>query len=239
MTGEYRPIPFRWILPVAQLLLCVAILWPLRAELISSARSATHAFFRRNQPTEAPKINLNEILPGLSPDLSNLDAMIAARIYREKVLRDRLWGPVVLNLPAMWLDVINVILAGRKNEWIPVDFSFQYWRVLAWPAVGIFLWWLAGRGVEALIAAFKGFVRPRVTWPEVAAAVLMVIVAGFGLVALFEADVRSDLVFPWRYLCAAGALWLLLGSAIITSRVMQWRLRRRSAAPSNGGALPA
>ncbi len=239
MSSEYRPIPFRWILPVAQLLLCAAILWPLRGELLASVRSSTHAYFIHDEPTDAPKINIRVLYPDLLPDLSNLHAVIEERAYRDRFLRLRLWGPVLLNLPAVWLDLPTLILTDGRNEWVPTGMSFQYWRALAWPVVGIILWWLAGRGVEALIAAFRGFVGPAITWAEIVAALLMVVVGAFGLLAPIEADVRSDLSLPSGFLCAAGSLWLLLGSTVMASCVMQWRIRRRSAPASTGGAIPA
>ena len=239
MTDEYRPIPFRWILPVAQLLLCVAILWPLRGELLASVRSSTHAYFIHDEPRNAPKNDIRVLYPDLLPDLSNLHEVIEERAYRDRFLRIRLWGPVLLNLPAMWLDLPTVFLTNGKNEWVPTGMSFQYWRALAWPAVGILLWWLAGRGVEALTAAFKGLASPVIIWPEIVAAILMDIVGAFGLVAPIEEDVRSDLVFPWGFLCAAGALWLLAGSAIIAARIAQWRIRRHLAAQADANRAPA
>jgi hypothetical protein len=230
MIDEPRSIPFRWILPIAQLLLCVAILWPLRGELIASMRSSTHAYFLHDQPTQAPKVNIRVLYPGLLPDFANLDKVIEERSYRDRFLRLRLWGPALLNFPAMWLALPTIFLTNGKNEWVPTGMYFQYWRALAWPVVGILLWWLAGRGIEALIAASKGLIRPRITWAEIVGAILVVLSGGFALVASIEPDVRSDLVFPRGLLLAAGLLWFLLGSTIIASRVMQWRVRRRTEA---------
>jgi hypothetical protein len=231
MSDEQRSIPFRWILPVAQLLLCTAILWPLRGELIASVRSSTRAYFVHDEPREAPKVHIRVLYPDLlPPDLSSLHEVIEERAYRDRFLRLRLWGPVLLNLPAMWLDLPTVFLGNGKDEWVPAGMYFQYWRALAWPLVGILFWWVAGRGIEALIASLKGLTRPQITSAEIVVAILMVCLGGFGLVALIEADVRRDLVFPWVLLCAAGSLWFLLGSVIIASRVMQWRIRRGPAA---------
>jgi hypothetical protein len=55
MSSEHRSIPLRWILPAAQLLLCIAILWPLRGELISSVRSSTHSYLLHDEPAQALK----------------------------------------------------------------------------------------------------------------------------------------------------------------------------------------
>ena len=119
MSGEHRSIPFRWVLPAAQLVLCIAILWPLPGELIASLRSSTHAYFIHDEPTQAPKVDIRVLYPNLLPDFSNLHEVIEERVYRDRFLRVRLGGPVLLNLPAMWLDLPTVFPTNGKNEWVP------------------------------------------------------------------------------------------------------------------------
>jgi hypothetical protein len=229
MSEEYRPFPFRWILPVAQLLLCIAILWPLRGELVASVRSSTHAYRLLDESAEHSKVGIRALYPDLSPDMSNLSAVIEEREYRDRFTRLRLWGPALLNLPAMWLDLPRAIVTGARNEWAPVGMTFQYWRALAWPLVGILLWWIAGRGIEALIAAFGGNVRPTLTHAEVVAALLFALL---GIVAflgplLDPSSINGELV--GIFLSLAGAVWALLGATIVAARVAQWRIRRRLA----------
>ncbi len=239
MSGAHRPIPFRWILPVAQLLLCVAILWPLRGELVASVRSSTHAYLIHDQPAQAPKVNIRVLYPDLSPDFSNLHAVTEEREYRDRFLRLRLWAPALLNLPAMWLDLPYAIVTGDKDEWVPAGMSFQYWRALAWPLVGIVLWWFAGRGVEALIGAFRGIVRPALTYVEVAVAVpfaLLGIVLFVG--PLLDPSSLGDEV-PWVLFSSAGAMWFLLGAATIAARIAQWRIGRRLARQADATPAPA
>jgi hypothetical protein len=239
MSSEFRSIPFRWILPAAQLVLCIAILWPLRGEIISSVRSSTHAHILHDQPAQAPKVNIRVLYPDLLPDLSNIHTVIEEREYRERFLRLRLWAPPLLNLPAMWLELPRAIVSHDKNEWVPVGMSFQYWRALAWPLVGIGVWWLVGRGVEALIAAFRGVARPGITYVETAIAVLFALLGAVLFLGPLVDPTSPDSEIPRLFFILAGAIWVLLGAATIAARLAQWRIRRRSAAQANGSVVPA
>lgn len=239
MSSERRSIPFRWILPAAQLVLCIAILWPLRGEIISSVRSSTHAYILHDQPVQAPKVNIRVLYPDLLPDLSNIHAVIEEREYGERFVRLRLWAPALLNLPAMWLELPRAIVSQDKNEWVPVGMSFQYWRALAWPLVGIGVWWIVGRGIEALIGAFRGVVRPAITHVETAIAVLFALLGAVLFLGPLLDPTSLDSEFARLFFILAGAIWILLGAATIAARLAQWRMRRRSAAQANGNAVPA
>jgi len=239
MSSDHRSIPLRWILPAAELLLCIAILWPLRGELIASVRSSTRAYVLHDEPAQTPKVNIRVLYPDLLPDFSNIHTVIEEREYRDRFLRLRLWAPSLLNLPAMWLAVPHAIVSHHKNEWVPVGMSFQYWRALAWPLVGVGVWWLVGRGIEALIAAFRGVVRPAVTYVETAIAALFALSgAVFFLGPLLDPTSRDGEISRFFFILA-GAVWVLLGAATIAARLAQWRIRRGSAAPADGDAVPA
>lgn len=238
MNGQHRAVPFRWILPAAQLLVCVAILWPLRGELVSSVRSSAHAYRLHDESAQDAKVDIRVLYPDLLPDFSNLSAVIEEREYRDRFLRLRLWGPALLNLPAMWLDLPRAIVTGGKNEWVPVGMSFQYWRALAWPLVGIVLWWIAGRGIEALIAAFRGIVRPALTYVEVAIALLFALM-GIVLFVGVLLDPSSIHEVSWIFFSLAGAMWALLGATTIAARLAQWRIRRRIGTEAIGKPAPA
>ena len=233
MTDEYRPIPFRWILPVAQLLLCVAMIWPLRHAFIYEIRASvndyrTHTESTPNQTTY-PR------------DLMSYGTVITVEdIHRINRLVLRVRGPSLLNFPAALVELPYAIATSEKMPWIPRGMSLWSWRAISWPLVGTVLWWLAGRGIEALVAAFRGIVHPALGYVEAAIGLLLTL---FGaLVFLFPLiyhEARADLDFPWGFASLAGAIWMLLGGAIIAARVMQWRIRRRAAAQTNGDAIPA
>jgi len=239
MSGEYRPIPFRWVLPVAQLLLCVAILWPFRARLTFEIRTSLHAYRSDGRETQLPKISLRELYPDLLPDYSNLSAVIEARERIVEPSRLRLWAPVLLNVPAATAELPFSLSNPDGRYWVPKGMTLRVWQAISVPLIGLVLWWIVGRAIEALLAASRDVVRPKITWAELLAASVFVLIGIFALVSPIEADIRSEPEPPWIYLSTAGALWLICGTAIIASRVMQWRIRRRAAAASTSGAIPA
>lgn len=241
MSGEYRPIPFRWILPIAQLLVCLAILWPARIHLSRSVRTAVDAYRSRGAPLRESPVYLHDLFPDLPADFTDdqLNAAIVALARQPTTDTVRLLAPAMINLPALTVELPYSIFSKDKEEWTPDGMQFEEWRALSWPLVGIALWWLAGRGVEALIGAFNQVVEPKITYAEVGVAAIFVLLGGVILTMQLLDPVRAEDQVPGALFILAGALWTSLGTATIVARVMQWRIRRRSAAASTGGAIPA
>jgi hypothetical protein len=102
----------------------------------------------------------------------------------------------------------------------------EFWRSVSWPFFGIIFWWIAGRGIEALVASRRRLLSPVITWIEVFVASVDVAL-GTLILALFLSGDRSGFVFPWPSAIAASGLWILLGGTTIVARVAQWRIRRR------------
>ena len=230
MSGAHRPIPFRWILPVAQLLLCVAMVWPLRRVFIYEIRASVYDY-RTHRPDQP--IYLRDLMPyGI--------VITDQGIHRIDRLLLRVRGPSLLNFPAGLVDLAYTIGTPEKRSWVPRGMSLWYWRAISWPLVGIVLWWLAGRGIEALVAAFRGIVHPALGYGEAAIGLLLTLFGALVfLFPLIDHEARAELDFPWGFASLAGAIWMLLGGAIIAARVMQWRIRRRAAAQTNDDAIPA
>src|SRR5271156_18329 len=182
MTGEYRPLPFRWILPAAQILLAVVMFWPLRHVLAWEIRSSVDAY--RGHPTEltfpvvafepsktasdGPVFVIDPTWPPPSPGFSMID-------FAPGTDGLRFWTPLMLNLPAGLLRVPYAIANPDKTEWTPKGMNSLYWRAISWPLAGLVFWWLAGRGIEAFIAAFSKKLRPALKPIEMIMAVLLVL----------------------------------------------------------------
>jgi len=87
-------------------------------------------------------------------------------------------------------------------------------------------WWIAGRGIEALLAARRGLIYPRIRWIETFLALLPCISGVMlSIIAVVVGRAENDSV--WVIAFAAGALWTLLGAVIITARLWQWRIKVR------------
>jgi hypothetical protein len=213
MENKSRRFPFRWVLPIAQLLLCVVVLWPLRVGLVSALRHSLG--YRQDEITVRHLDNL----PPINLDLNSPQAL--RRIHDTEL---RLWTPVAVNLPVMIISAPYAALSPNKEEWTPPGMYFKFWRAITWPIVGMAFWWLAGRGIEGFLDALRKRIRPRISWCEFGMAMLVlacgaVILGGL----LFVRDFRVDM--PWVMFVASG-LWALLGTTTAVARIMQWRIRR-------------
>ena len=79
---------------------------------------------------------------------------------------DRQWVPITLNLPCGLVQLPYMILSPSKQEWIPRGINVKTWRVISWLLAGFLFWWIAGRGIEGLIAARQRLIYPHITWLE-------------------------------------------------------------------------
>ena len=113
------------------------------------------------------------------PPSNPIEERRVAALARQWEVRNKV--PMALNLPVFFLQLPYVILNPEKREWIPEGMSFDVWRALSWPFVGMVFWWFAGRGIEALCAALQSMVRPRIGWVETLFAGILVVI---GIVAL-------------------------------------------------------
>jgi len=139
----------------------------------------------------------------------------------------RLVAPQLLNFPCAFVGL-------ARPETVPPGFIVEFWRSLSWPIVGIVFWWIVGRGIDALLAARSGVLSPAITWAETAVALLLTLFAGMCCVSFFVDDtIASESMFPWHAEYIAFPAWILLGSATVFARIVQWRIRRRlNAAPT-------
>ena len=206
----HRNTQFRWILPVAQLVVCTALLWPWRGFLAEQLRATVqdHWPMRANRP--AIYIDLTEAPPKTPQQRHN-----------KELLELRTTVPQLLNLPCAMLGLL-------RRDAVPRGMLPEFWRSISWPLFGIIFWWIAGRGIDALLASRRDVLSPAITWMEVFVALLM-IASGVFVWGLFFSGDHSGFVFPWSVSIPASTLWILLGGTTISARAVQWRIRRRSA----------
>ena len=217
MVQERRTFAFRWLLPTTQLLLCSVALWPLRPLLIQQVRDSIYAYrVRTNPPPSLPE--KQQLVVPLSPRQQS-DFETFERLERRE------WIPQTLNLPCILVQLPYVILNPAKQEWIPRGMNFRTWRAISWPLLGILFWWIAGRGIEALIATRRRLIRPNITWIEttVGAALCAFCAVAAVCMPLFSG---RDENFPMKLFVAAFVMWSVLGGMVVAGRVAQWRLRK-------------
>jgi hypothetical protein len=204
---EIRMIPFRRALPAAELLVCALLVWPFVGFLIFQMRFAVQS---HSIHAEQPVVNLDT---GRVP---THEEKRAANLFRL-----RMSIPALLNLPC-------VLLGLARREFVPKGVFSELWHAITWPVVGVIFWWIAGRGIDALLACRRRVLSPAITWFEVFVASIICaccLLLCFGF--LSDPSARADVIYPWPLVALACGLWVLLGVATISARLAQWRIRRQ------------
>jgi hypothetical protein len=203
MIQERPTLAFRWVLPITQLVLCVVVLWPLRATLVQQVKHSIHAY----QPlkTPSPKPSENQQFHILL-----LDPMNPQQRWALEASEKREWMPMILNLPSGLVQFPYVVLNPAKQDWIPREMDFKTWRAISWPLVGILFWWSAGRGIEALLAARRNLVYPRIGWIETIVGAALFTFCGVAAICLpLYGGVDDD--FPVKLWVAGSGTWANAG----------------------------
>jgi hypothetical protein len=156
MVQEPHTLAFRWLLPITQLVLSMVVRWPLHTILIQQVRLSIREY--RHQQTPLPHLAEGQQFRILEVPLSPQEQMERETFQS---LEKREWVPTMLNLPAGLMQLPYAILNPSKQEWMPTGMDFKTWRVISWPLIGILFWWSGGRGLEALLAARRHLVRPK------------------------------------------------------------------------------
>jgi hypothetical protein len=219
MKQQRRAFPFRWVLPLTQLLVCLVFLWPSRNFFLFELSQSIASY----APVHAKSGASNAVqidIPGLTPR----QQQEADRTANIEYLRMR--APVVLDFPVAIAQVPYMLANPAKREWTPRGMLPETWRAISWPFAGILFWWCAGRGIEALRAARRSVTCPRVTLVETTFAVVLFCIGLVTLVGIITStpDDRRDVQF--LALIAGGLLWGILSTFTITARVSQRRIRK-------------
>ncbi len=209
----------RWVLPVAQLLICFVTLWPARGQfLLGLTLGRPLRAPAREGATRVPEPQPVIDLPELTPERQReVDAAYERALRCMRV-------PVVLDFPVAVAQVPYLLAA--KREWVPEGVFPESWRALIWPLAGTLFWWLTGRGIEALLASFQRAIHPRLHSIEVTWAVVLLILGITTFVGIVTStpDDRADRNF--MALMYGGLLWGILAGLTVTARFRQWRISK-------------
>src|SRR5215467_2174918 len=129
--GTPRGFPFRLALPLGQLVLCALLLLPIRGYLFD-------------------KLGLTAMS---GPSLPFQLGGSLLQPFAEWSFHNGLDTVAALNLPGGLVQLPYAIFEEGHGELRPRGMDFKVWRAVTWPIVGVFFWWIAGRGAEALVAA--------------------------------------------------------------------------------------
>jgi hypothetical protein len=211
-------LPFRWILPTMQLVICAVALWPVRAEItreFSKFRPSPHHV---SQPSGKVLLKNGELQFRLRPATEGE--------LREQERHDRLLTfPMMLNLPVLFLELPYILSTPDKRGWVPFNIDYRVWNAITWPVVGSIFWYFGGRGLEALLAARRRLPEPRMTLPETLVGLIFSI-GGLLLIASFAWEFRGKA--PDAVLVdipGVLAIWTSLGVSIVSAKIVQFRLK--------------
>lgn len=221
MRQRYGAFPFRFALPTLQLLVCLTILWPIRGMLVFDVRSA----IRSRHSSSDPQLKLE---PEASPDAPQINIVVPPPgvDLPFPFWELRLRGPAMLNFPVTFVELPYILCCNQNMEWSPPGINFMTWRALTWPIVGLPFWWIAGRGLDALLAARRQVLFPSLTWAETAVAVLLGLM-GLLLFIMPLTEWSTTAPLDRILFLGPGAIWASLGTLFVIARLFQWRIRRR------------
>jgi hypothetical protein len=195
-----RKIRFSWLLPLGQLLLCAALLWPIRLTVL-----------------RALHIPLSHIIEQtMLPDCLRWSP-------KQNFFFDSI---VALDIPAGLIQLPYVMTSSTKREWTPDGIDSRVWRAVTWPLLCIPFWWIAGRAIDALTALNHRLLIPRIGLMEtvigsfwLASGALLFVGFLVWTIAVKDASLTR--------IAAAGGLWALLGGLSVVARFRQSRLHER------------
>jgi len=228
MPQDRRALPFRWLLPATQLIICVLVLWPVRSRVIDDVRGSVLLY----RTSKSSALN--------TPDPQALVLLQIRPLDQEEqheldVFERRKMVPVMLNVPSLLVQLPDVILSADKDDWVPRGMDLWTWRAIALPLIGILFWWSAGRGIEALFAARWQLLRPRIRWIEAIAGTTLFLFCAVATVGLPLGSGKSD-EGSVKFIVTGMALWAVLGGIVAAARIVQWRVSKRTSALAAGDA---
>lgn len=128
-----------------------------------------------------------------------------------------------LNLPGGLVQLAPAIFRADHDEWIPEHVETRIWNAVTWPISALPFWWIIGRGVEALHAARKRVIAPRLRWFE--SMISFLLLAGGATLAVGFLFFAGEDPGDWMTVVACG-LWALLGGMSVLARYLQWRIKK-------------
>lgn len=220
MFGTHHHLALRWIMPIAQLMLSIGILWPVRHELTRQVMDSIHL----HRLAKTRTLSVQEIVAIVIPQRDTPQQQAELASFERKV-----WGPAVLNVPSGLVQLPYVILNPDKEEWVPAGLDLFTWRAISWPLLGVVFWWSAGRGLEALLAIRRGLLEPSISWVETAVGGALFLFCAIAAICLpLCGNNRRDPDFPLMLFSCGLGMWAVLGGATAAARIGQWRMRRRT-----------
>lgn len=212
---NHTGLPFRLALPLGQLALCALILWPTRGYIfyelgLPESTQGTPLVIRFGGPLMAAFANWSQ--------------------------RSGMHTVIVINLPAAVFHVPYAIFSTSHQVWTPGHVDARLWQAITSPILGMVFWWVAGRGLDALMAAARKHFVPKITWTETIIGFLLAAGGAVFVLAFVIGGGEDRGNGEFQVLAAFAGMWSVLGGLTVVARIVQWRMRkawlRESAVPA-------
>jgi hypothetical protein len=197
-------ISFRLALPLGQLVLCALILWPTRGYIFNELglpewTQGTPLLIRFGGPTMAAFACWSR--------QSGMHTVIA------------------INLPAAVFHVPYAIFSTSHQVWTPGHVDARVWQAITYPILGLVFWWVAGRGADALMAAARKQLAPKIRWTETIIGFLLAAGGAVVVLAFVFGGGEDRNKEEFQILAALAGMWAGLGALTAAARFVQWRMR--------------
>jgi hypothetical protein len=199
-----RKFRFAWLLPLGQLVLCAALLWPVRLIIL------------RELHIPVPRIIGQTMLPDY-----------VRWSYQQEFF---LSSVAALNLPAGLVQLPYAMFNTTKRDWMPAEMDFRIWRAVTWPLLCVPFWWIAGRAIDALTRLKHRLVTPIIGWTETIIGFVLMAACGTGFFGLLFGLPKEDRTLELTRFVAGCGLWALLGGLSVVARFRQWRFNKKQKA---------
>jgi hypothetical protein len=211
MNRALAALRFRWILPLAQLLICLVALWPVRWFLFFEVSYSARALLSQGGSIQFTQADIN--------------AIEKAWVIRERLMK----VPILLDFPVLVLELPYTLTVYARSGRPAAGLQLETWRALGWPFAGMLFWWSVGRAIEALRAARRSLVLPRITLGETVAATVLVCIGIVSLVGILTSTRDDRAGFDFLMFVGGGLLWGLLAATTVAATVVQRRILSRTA----------
>jgi len=209
-----RPLPFRRLLPLGQLLFCALLLLPFRGIILFELLHIRVYSFAPDSGTT--------IGPDGSIHLGNNPAFERWMKAQQTTFQ----AVTFLNFPGVIFDLPSAMFSPAWQVWAPERVEHDLWSAVTLPILALPFWWMVGRGLEALLSAKKRLIAPRLRWFEtVVSFLLLAMGSALAIGCLFFAGPDAG-DSTMRLMGAAGGVWSVLGSITVLAKYLQWKIRR-------------
>jgi hypothetical protein len=209
-----RPLPFRRLLPLGQLLLCALSLLPFRGVILFELLHVRAYSFAPDSGTT--------IGPDGSIHLGNNPAFDRWMKAQQTTFQ----AVTFLNFPGVIFELPAEMFTPNGQVWAPERVEHELWSAVTLPVLALPFWWMAGRGLEALLSAKKRLIAPRLRWFETGVSSLL-LAAGLTMAIgclFFAGPDEGDRII--RTMGTAGGVWAVLGSFTVVAKYLQWKMSR-------------